>query len=197
MNFSGWLVATDRKLFYLVNTKLSFSGLNDVMLLLRQAFTWIPLYFFLLLFFYKNCRKFFVPIVALSVVTFAFTDFTSASVLKPLIGRLRPCHDPSLPFSVNSIASCGGLFSMPSSHASNHFGLATFWFYVIKETLNRKWYWLWLWAFVICYSQVYVGVHYPGDILMGALLGMLIGSVSCYLFNTWTAKLNASIVSEA
>ncbi len=85
---------------------------------------------------------------------------------------------------------------MPSSHASNHFGLAAFWFYVIKETLNRKWYWLWAWAFIIGYSQIYVGVHYPGDILTGALLGIGIGSFSCYFFSGWMTKLNSGITSE-
>lgn len=193
MNFVLWLRNADRKVFYLINTKLSVSSLDDVMLLLRQAYTWVPLYLFLLLFFYANCRKFLLPIIALSLVTFAFTDFTSASILKPLIGRIRPCHDQSLPFTVNNISGCGGLFSMPSSHASNHFGLATFWFYVIKETLDRTWYWLWFWAFIVCYSQVYVGVHYPGDIIAGALLGVGIGSLSCYLFNNWMTRLNTDI----
>ncbi len=196
MNVIHWLAEADRKLFYLINTKLSVSSLDDIMLLLRQAYTWIPLYFFFMLFFYANCRKFLFPIIALSLVTFAFTDFTSASILKPLIGRLRPCHDPSLHFSINNIAGCGGIFSMPSSHASNHFGLAAFWFYAIKETLNRKWYWLWAWAFIIGYSQIYVGVHYPGDIITGALLGIGIGSFTCYLFNQWMMKLNTDTTRE-
>lgn len=86
---------------------------------------------------------------------------------------------------------------MPSSHASNHFGLATFWFFVIKETLNRKWYWLWLWAFIIGYSQIYVGVHYPGDIVTGALLGIGIGSFTCYLFRGWMEKLNTDTTQES
>ena len=196
MNITNVLLEGDRKIFYLINTTLSAPWLDNTMLLLRQALTWVPLYFFFLLFFNANCRKYLFPIVALSLVTFALTDFTSASILKPLIGRLRPCHDASLPFAVNNIAGCGGLFSMPSSHASNHFGLATFWFYVIRQTLNRKWYWLWLWAFIICYSQIYAGVHYPGDILVGALLGLAIGSFSCYLFNNWVTRLNPGISGE-
>lgn len=196
MNVFRGLPEADRKLFYFINTTLSVSWLDDIMLLLRQAYTWIPLYFFFLLFFYANCRKFLFPIIALTLVTFAFTDFTSASILKPLIGRLRPCHDTSLQFSIKNIAGCGGLFSMPSSHASNHFGLATFWFYVIKETLNRKWYWLWFWAFIIGYSQIYAGVHYPADIITGALLGIAIGSFTSYLFSNWMTKLNTGVTAE-
>ena len=196
MNVKSWLQAADLQFFYLINKKFSVSWLDDVMLLIRQAFTWIPLYFFFILFFYANCRRFLLPIIALSLVTFAFTDFTTVSILKPLIGRLRPCHDPSLHFSVNNIAGCGGVFSMPSAHASNHFGLATFWFFVIRETLNRKWYWLWLWAFIIGYSQIYVGVHYPGDIITGALLGTGIGSFTFYIFTGWMTKLNTDTTEE-
>jgi membrane-associated phospholipid phosphatase len=196
MNFVSWLTEADRKVFYLINTKLSVSSLDGVMLLLRQAYTWIPLYLFFLLFFYANCRKYLVPIIALSVITFAFTDFTSASILKPLIGRLRPCHDASLP-TINSISACGGLFSMPSSHASNHFGLATFWFNVIHKTLDRKWHWLFIWAFAICYSQVYVGVHYPGDVTIGALLCFVIASFTSYLFNDWMMKINNRDITTA
>lgn len=191
MNVTSWLQMADLQFFYLINKKLSVSWLDDIMLLTRQAFTWIPLYFFFMLFFYANCRKFLVPIIALSLVTFAFTDFTSASILKPLIGRLRPCHNPSLHFFIDNIAGCGGVFSMPSSHASNHFGLAAFWFLVIRDTVNRKWYWLWLWAFIIGYSQIYVGVHYPGDIIVGALLGTGIGSFTFYICKGWMTKLNA------
>lgn len=192
MNFVSSLVEADRKAFYLVNTKLSFSSLDDIMLLVRQAYTWIPLYLFFLLFFYANCRKYLLPIITLSLITFAFTDFTSASIIKPLIGRLRPCHDSTLQ-TINNIVACGGLFSMPSSHAANHFGLATFWFNVIKNTLNQQWYWLWVWAFIICYSQVYVGVHYPGDVTMGALLGFLIATLTSYLYNDWMKKINRNI----
>lgn len=196
MNVVHWLSQADRRLFYLINTKLSVSSLDNIMLLLRQPYTWIPLYFFFLLFFYTNCRKLLWPIIALSLVTFTFTDFTSASILKPLIGRLRPCHDPLLRSSINNIAGCGGVFSMPSSHASNHFGLAAFWFYVVKDTLGRKWYWLWVWAFIICYAQIFVGVHYPGDILAGALLGIVTGAFTSYFFRSWMTKINTGITGE-
>ena len=182
MDLFGRLKEGDAALFYLVNKKLSFPVLDNLMLLLRQAYTWIPLYLFFLLFFYFNCRKYLLPIISLSIVTFALTDFTSASVIKPLVGRLRPCHDPTLNFAINNLAGCGGIYGMPSTHASNHFGLATFWFTVIKYTVDQKWYWLWGWAFIICYAQVYVGVHFPGDVIAGALLGLTVGYVTSAVF---------------
>lgn len=196
MNVTQWLLHVDRILFFLINKELSFSSLNNIMLLIRQPFTWIPLYFFFLLFFYFNCRSVLLPIVVLTLFTFALSDFASASVLKPLIGRLRPCHDPLLQSFINNIASCGGLFSMPSSHASNHFGLAVFWYLIIKKTLNIKWYWLWFWAFAVCYSQIYVGVHYPADIITGALLGTGIAHFTYYLFLRWIANVK-SIINTA
>src|SRR3954454_12551892 len=143
MNIWGSLKEADKTMFYLVNNKFSLPQLDNLMLLLRQPYTWIPLYLFFLLFFYFNCRKYLLPIVALSLVTFALTDFTSASLIKPVIARLRPCHEPSLQSSIHDIAGCGGIFGMPSSHAANHFGLATFWFTVIRHTVHQKWSWLW------------------------------------------------------
>lgn len=186
MQVIRWLKEIDYSLFFLINKRLSFSWLDNIMLILRQAYTWIPLYLFFLLFFYANCRKVLLPVIILSALTFSITDFASASILKPLIGRLRPCHDPLIEASINNIAACGGMFGMPSSHASNHFGLATFWFLIIKHTVAQKWYWLWLWATLICYSQVYAGVHFPGDIFAGALLGVAVGNFTYYLFRRWT-----------
>ncbi|GEO08498.1 hypothetical protein SAE01_09940 [Segetibacter aerophilus] len=80
---------------------------------------------------------------------------------------------------------------MPSSHAANHFGLATFWFMVIEDTVNQKWFWLWVWAFIICYAQVYVGVHFPGDVIVGALLGTATGFLSSYVFRKRMAQIDS------
>ena len=185
-----WLVKADKNLFFLLNKKFPWQSLENVMLLLRQPLTWIPLYFFLLLFFYANCRKYIVPIILLSIFTFAITDYTSASIIKPLVGRLRPCHDATINFMVNNPAGCGGLYSMPSSHASNHFGIACFWFLVVRHTVKRSWYWLWLVAAAIGYAQIYVGVHFPGDILAGALLGIVTGYAAFFFYKKWVVVIN-------
>ena len=197
MSVAQWLLRADKNLFYLINKQLSFAWLDNIMLLVRQPFTWIPLYFFFLLFFTTNCRKYLLPIIALTLITFSLSDFTSASILKPLIGRLRPCHDPSMMLSINNISGCGGIFSMPSSHASNHFGLAGFWFFTVKKLLNQKWYWLWLWAFLVGFSQIYVGVHFPADIAGGAILGIAIAYFTSYLFNIWTTRINPAVIKTA
>jgi len=59
--------------------------------------------------------------------------------------------------------------------------------------LHKKWYWLLFWAFLVCYSQIYVGVHFPADIVTGALLGTAIAYFTYYLFAKWTAKPHSNI----
>ena len=196
---NGWLARADKSLFHIINKQLSWPPLDNIMLLLRQPLTWVPAYLFIVLFFFINNRKYFLPIILLSLLTVSLTDFTSASILKPLIHRLRPCYDATLDFTVNNPAGCGGLFSMPSSHASNHFGISTFWFLVIRHTLQRNWYLLLVWAAAVSYAQIYVGVHFPGDILAGTLLGTVTGNCTFYFFKKWMPSFEhpAIINSEA
>ena len=77
---------------------------------------------------------------------------------------------------------------MPSTDASNHFSTASFWFFSISWMSNKKWHWLWLWAFLVCYAQVYVGKHYPGDVLVGAIFGTLVGFLVALVFKRWQLK---------
>jgi undecaprenyl-diphosphatase len=126
----------------------------------------------------------------LTLLTFAITDFVSAKILKEYFERLRPCYSPEVTFAINNLPGCGGKYSMPSSHASNHFGLASLWFLIIQNTLQKKWYWLWVWAMAIGFSQVYVGVHFPGDILFGSLFGTGVGIFCYYLFKKWSGVPN-------
>ena len=172
----------ERKIFYFINHDLSAPWLDAIMSLLRNALTWIPLYIFILIFFIVKSKKHALAIILLSIACVALTDYTSASVLKPLIGRLRPCYDATLGFTVHNYIGCGGRFSMPSSHAANHFGLATFWYLVVAKLFKKKWYWLFLWAFSIGFAQMYVGVHFPGDIMVGAALGIFIASLVYMIF---------------
>jgi undecaprenyl-diphosphatase len=84
---------------------------------------------------------------------------------------------------------CGGYYSFPSSHAANHFGLATFWFWSVWMMTGKKWTWLWYWALAIGYAQIYVGKHYPADILAGALLGWIVGLINAKIFEKWAFPL--------
>ncbi|MBA4168743.1 MAG: phosphatase PAP2 family protein [Chitinophagaceae bacterium] len=187
LNIIDSLNRIDRNLFILIQS-MSFAALYWLMMVLRNALTWIPLYAFILFWLVRYQKKFAWQFIVLSLVVFTITDFTSASILKPLFLRPRPCADLALQGVVRDLVGCGGKYGMPSSHASNHFGLATFWYFSIKWMSNRKWLWLWLWAALVCYAQVYVGKHYPGDILAGSVLGTSVGFLFAMVFRKWLLK---------
>lgn len=180
MDFFSFVQEADNYLYRLINGQWAATWLDGFMKLVRNPFTWAPLYLFLLIWFFKRKREHFPLILLLSILCFALTDFTSAKLLKPYLARLRPCYETGLGW--RSVVGCGGQYGLPSSHASNHFGLATFWFMVVKGLLRKKWYWVWAWAAMIGYAQVYVGVHYPSDILAGAALGMVMGTICTGIF---------------
>jgi len=179
----------DKALFVAIHNDSDASWLDGFMLVIRNPVTWIPLYAFLL---YHSIRKVGVQawkFILVSVVAFAITDSISASVLKPLFARPRPCHAAELQPFIRNILDCGGLYSFPSSHAANHFGLATFWYWALWLMTGKKWNILWIWAALICYAQVYVGKHYPFDVAGGAALGFITGTLMAKLFEyLWNGK---------
>ncbi|MEP7319138.1 MAG: phosphatase PAP2 family protein [Panacibacter sp.] len=180
-----WLEAADKAFFVLINYTLHVEWLDGFMQLMRTPLTWIPLYIFVLYWVYKSKNDVFFSFLIISLLTFAITDYTSASILKPLFQRLRPCYDPLLVNKINIIEDCGGQYSMPSSHASNHFGLAMLWFWIVWYLKRKRWNWLWVWAGIICYAQVYTGKHFPFDIAVGALLGVTTGTCMAKFFEYW------------
>jgi len=113
--------------------------------------------------------------VLLSAITLACTDQVSSHWLKPMIGRIRPCH---LLDDINLLVHCGGGMSMPSSHAANAFGQAALFGFAFKRVRP----YLYSLAFLIAISRVFVGVHYPGDVLAGGLVGISIGLTLAVLF---------------
>jgi membrane-associated phospholipid phosphatase len=178
-----WLEKIDKELFILIQKTVGIPAIDWFMLLLRNPYTWIPLYLFILYVALSKGKKRAWIFILGSVLTFALTDSISARILKPLFERPRPCYDPQIQAMFKTLLDCGGLYSFPSSHASNHFGLAVFWYRSVWTLANKKWNWLWIWALAICYAQVYVGKHYPLDILGGAIFGTLIGFFMGSIFN--------------
>jgi len=200
MSLLKWLEHLDKILFVLVQHDSDNSVLDVIMPVFRDPLTWIPLYAFMLFYAFRmgkkksdgNAAERHVAggskawaFIVLTLLTFAVTDTVTAQVLKPMFGRLRPCHDPELQPYLRALVDCGGLYSMPSNHAANHFGLAAFWFFSIRDVTGRKWRWLWIWAAIICYAQVFVGKHYPFDVLAGAIFGILTGVGMSRLFVYW------------
>src|SRR5699024_6648666 len=137
---------------------------------------WIPFYFLLLMIIvrlYKK-RSWIVCIFIGALIT--ISDQVSSGVLKPLVDRLRPSHNPDLLELIHlSKAGPGGMYSFVSGHATNCFALFIFLSLILNAKLKWSKYVLLIWALLVSYSRIYVGVHYPGDVLGGALLGSLIG----------------------
>lgn len=151
--------------------------------MLRNPYFWAPLYVFLLAFFWKVFGVKGLFWCSLFFITFIFCDSISAALIKPLVHRIRPCHEMFYGFVLRELIPCGNGFSFPSTHACNHFGLALF----MIVTLRHRYAWVWipalLWAIVVSYSQLYVAAHYFSDVVAGGLLGSVIGSLTGIYFN--------------
>lgn len=177
------LINLDYLLFYYVHFEWSNKFFDTVFPFIRNQFFWAPVYLFLLLFSIYNYGKKGLLWCIGYLVAFGVTDYTSSSIIKPIFKRTRPCNDETFLEAIRGLVHCGSGYSFPSSHAANHFAMSVF--IAITLTKNHKWLWvpLLLWAALVAYAQVYVGVHFPIDVLGGSLLGSLIGVVFGILFN--------------
>jgi undecaprenyl-diphosphatase len=185
-DFLTQLIAKDHALFSSINGKWTNPLLDSVMPWVRHSNNWIPLYVVLLSFImYKWGKKSWkwLVLVALNVT---LTDQISSHLFKPFFHRLRPCADPELMQQSRLLLDhCSGGFSFTSSHAANHFGIAVFLVVTLQPLLKNFRYLFLVWAALIAYAQVYVGVHFPVDILAGALIGIIVGYFNGKLFHKW------------
>ena len=176
------LIQFDHHLFYLVNHDMANPFFDWLMPILRDPRTWIPLYIFIFCFCLYRYKLTGLYIIVLLALTFGVADSGSAGLGKHLFKRVRPCNVPSMSASVDARIPCGSGYSFPSAHASNHFAIATFLCLVFYKKWKLIWLWAILWAALICFAQVYVGVHYPIDVTAGALFGITVGSLFALLF---------------
>jgi undecaprenyl-diphosphatase len=116
-----------------------------------------------------------------SALTLVLTDQLSAGLMKPFFARPRPCH---VLVDIHLLVGCGGGFSMPSSHAANSLGQA----FLFSLTIPRLKYHLYVIAGIIAISRVFVGVHYPGDVLVGAMVGAVCGWLMAVLFDQFEKR---------
>ena len=167
----------DSDLFLFLNG-LHADWMDKVMVLLTDMWAWFPLYLLLIYWairqYGKRCWWIFLA-VALVVLC---TDQLASHVCKPVFQRLRPCYNADYQDLIHlPKGMAGGKYGFVSSHAANTFGIAAF----LTPALRKYRPWtaivLYLWAFISSYSRIYIGYHYPGDILCGAILGILIGLI--------------------
>lgn len=160
---------------------------DSFMWLVTKIGTWLPMILMLiyLLYFKKGWRRTITIVLAIGLVIL-IADQVSASIIKPLVERARPSHNPDLDSTIHIVNGYrGGPFGFVSSHAANCFGIALFLAMVFKQ---RAFTWTMVaWATLMCYSRIYLGVHYPGDIFCGAILGFVAAWI-VYRLLQWFSK---------
>ncbi len=180
------IIDLDKKLLLFLNS-FHFAWLDPVMFFLTKTFIWLPLYAFLIFLIFKNYKKQGWYILLGAAITILLANEITSSLMKPFFARLRPSQDPSLQGLVHLVNGYkGGLYGFASSHAANTFGTALFVCLVLKPFY--RWIgWIFLWAALMTYTRIYLGVHYPGDILAGALVGLASGWVA-FRISKWILK---------
>lgn len=173
--FFHWVQPYDQHLLELINTGWSHPLLDTLLPFIRETQTWYPLYLFLLLFVLYNYGNKAWWWILTVVATAALADIISSQLIKENIQRLRPCRDPAVSNAIRFFVNyCPKSSSFTSSHATSHFAQAMFFFQTLRHF--GKWsYLFFFWAFCIAYSQVYVAVHYPLDVIAGGLIGSFLG----------------------
>ncbi|MEO6188564.1 MAG: phosphatase PAP2 family protein [Ginsengibacter sp.] len=176
MHIPGALKQLDYNLFSKLNGQWHNAFLDELIPFVRESYLWIPFYFFLILFAAINFKIKGWYWALFFILNASVSDIVSSRLIKEYFLRLRPCNDPLIAHSVRFLVSyCPSSSSFTSSHAVNHFAAAMFIFITFRKPLGNYWALLFLWASVICYAQVYVGVHFPLDVFCGAIIGLILG----------------------
>lgn len=169
----------DEGLFLWLNS-FHVDWLDPVVFQMTKTITWVPLYAFLIYKIYKLDPKNSLWVFGGVALTILISDQLTSGIMKPFFERLRPCHDERWEGIIHNFGRCGGLYGFVSSHAANTFGLAVF----INLKLKRKLpyiQWIFLYAFVVSYTRIYLGVHYPFDVILGAVIGAVSGLTVWFL----------------
>lgn len=169
-----YLKNLDREIFLYLNS-LNTSWLDPIMKALSSFWVWYIVAILLIIFLIKKFKhKFWIPLLV-SIICFAITD-QSSNLIKHSVKRYRPSHNLEISDKVHTIDNYkGGMYSFVSGHACNSFGLA---FISLLFLRNKKWtIFILIWAGIVSYSRIYLGVHYPADLIAGGILGVCIALI--------------------
>ena len=187
-NFIDWIIPIDKQMLLAVNgsSSLFFDSLVKT---LTTAATWIPLYVALFYMVLKNNDTVLkvLLIVAAAGLCVLLAGTVDDAIVKPLVARWRPTKDPEIGILVDTVNGYrGGNYGFFSAHASNTFSIAIFFSLLVRSrALSVA---LVLWSFVNCWPRMYLGVHYPGDILVGLLWGLTVGVSIWFLYKKITDR---------
>jgi undecaprenyl-diphosphatase len=164
----------DTQLFLFLNG-LNHPFLDSIMIFVSRRLSWLPLYVILLIVLIRRYKWQTIILLLVIALLISLSDQLSVKAFKFVFERPRPCHEPALmPYIHLPADRCGGAYGFVSSHAANSFALAGFIFLLFRPWFRHIGYIAFGWAALVSYSRIYMGVHYPGDVLAGALLGVLV-----------------------
>lgn len=151
--------------------------MDFVMSWVTYRFTWIPLYIYIIYYIFKKISGIFWQNLLFVLISVGLADRITSGFMKPHFARFRPCHDPHIQNLVHLVGGCGGQYGFASSHAANCFALAVSFLILSKKSnvkSNNLTIFLFLWAIFVSYSRIYVGVHFPTDLIVGAMIGSIL-----------------------
>jgi len=182
------LINKDIELFIYLNS-LGTAQWDGVWLFISNKYSAIPLYLFLLFLTYKQfgLKKTFVALLFV-VLLIALSDQTS-NLFKYGFKRLRPCHNENISHLIRLVGNrCGGLYGYFSAHAANSLAIAVFFGLMLKSKLSFLFPILIVWALAVSYSRIYLGVHYPMDVVTGMFIGLIYASLFYVLYKAFLKK---------
>ena len=168
-----FLIDIDIQVFLFLNG-LHTPWLDKIMYWITNKYVWFPFYLLIIILISWRFKWKGISGIILIIIAIGLVDYITSGIMKPFFERLRPCHNPDIDNIVHLVTHCGGKFGFASGHAANSFALATSLFLIYGKH-SKKIGWIFLWAFIVAYSRIYVGVHYPLDIFTGAIIGIILG----------------------
>jgi undecaprenyl-diphosphatase len=159
--------------------------MDTAMYWITDRFFWIPFYVLIVYLLLKKFRWQGLWMVLTIVVAIVLADQLASGLFKPFFARYRPCHELSIQPLVHVVRGCGGQYGFVSSHSANTFAFAMLMWLMLRKTFRYTHY-LFFWAFLVSYSRIYVGVHYPIDLIGGAFIGVFCALLLFFIYKQFT-----------